>query len=52
VTDTSSCPNSYLEKELVAAGWVQHPHGYSADGADGGVIGYVTLARLRTASTF
>ena len=41
VTDTSECPDFRVERELEAAGWA-HAEGYSADGADGSVMGFVT----------
>jgi hypothetical protein len=41
VTDTSECPVTEVETALATEGWVQH-NGYSADGPDGTVIGYVT----------
>jgi len=41
VTDTSECPDVPVEKALEAAGWAMAP-GYSADGPDGTVMGFVT----------
>lgn len=41
VTDTSECPDTRVENALQAAGWTQ-ADGYSADGPDGTVMGFVT----------
>jgi len=41
VTDTSRCPVVEIESALTAARWLPH-NGYSADGPDGTVMGYVT----------
>jgi hypothetical protein len=41
VTDTSECPDSRVESALQAAGWAP-AYGYSADGTDGSVMGFVT----------
>ena len=41
VTDTSSCLDSEVAKALESAGWVPS-YGYSADGPDGTVMGFVT----------
>jgi hypothetical protein len=41
VTDTSVCPDSRVENALQEAGWAP-AYGYSADGPDGSVMGFVT----------
>lgn len=41
VADTSECPDTPVESALQAAGWA-HADGYSADGTDGTVMGFVT----------
>jgi len=41
VADTSECPDSRIEDALQAAGWAW-ADGYSADGTDGSVMGFVT----------
>ena len=41
VSDTSECPMTRLEYALDAAGWTVH-NAYVADGADGGVMGFVS----------
>jgi hypothetical protein len=41
VADTSECPDSRVENALQAAGWAP-AYGYSADGTDGSVMGFVT----------
>jgi hypothetical protein len=41
VNDTTACPNDAVGKELTDAGWVES-FGYSADGADGSDMGYVS----------
>ena len=41
VTDTSVCPVDRVERALEAAGWAPS-YGYSADGPDGTVLGFVT----------
>jgi hypothetical protein len=41
VTDTSGCPVEAVEKALGDAGWAES-FGYSADGADGTTMGYLS----------
>ena len=41
VNDTTECPNEAIEQALVDAGWVES-FGYSADGADGSDMGYLS----------
>lgn len=41
VADTSECPDTRVEDALQAAGWAP-AYGYSADGTDGTVMGFVT----------
>jgi hypothetical protein len=41
VADTSECPDTRVEDALQAAGW-SWADGYSADGTDGSVMGFVT----------
>ena len=41
VTDTSSCRVEEVGQALATAGWMPS-YGYSADGPDGTVMGYVT----------
>jgi hypothetical protein len=41
VTDTTLCPFVDVEKALTDAGWVEM-FGYSADGTDGGNMGYLS----------
>lgn len=45
VTDTSSCLSAEVERLLTTRGWVAS-NGYSADGPDGTVIGFVTRKYL------
>ena len=45
VADTSLCPVVEIEGALEAAHWLPH-NGYSADGQDGTVMGYVTKKYL------
>jgi len=41
VSDTSECPMTRLEYALAAAGWTAH-NAYTADGPDGGIMGFVS----------
>lgn len=41
VTDTSACPDSRVQSALREAGWAPS-YGYSADGPDGSVMGFVS----------
>jgi hypothetical protein len=40
VTDTTTCPDTAIEKALEDAGWVWHA-GYMADGPDGSTMGFL-----------